>query len=235
MAIAFPRSLLRERTARLVLTRRVISPGVGGSGNVTLLALDGGGLWELDYGSISLRTADHQRMWEALAAISDGGVTPFVVPYCGSRTAPWPLVGGEPLTSYGDIPHDDGTLFDDGSGYYQPVIDVEVIGTPALRDTSMTVRINYGSAFRGGELFSIYHPTAGYRFYRVVGVEEVVPDLDYTLTIRPPLREAVADGTVLDFDRPRCLMQLADPGAMDATWELRRFAQPSASFLEAPV
>lgn len=234
MALFFPRSLLRERTGRLELGRRVISPGMGGTGNLPLIATDGGGLWELDYGAISLRTADHQRVWQALAAVSDGGVTPLVVPYCGSRTAPWPVVDGVIVRST-ELPFDDDTLFDDDTGWFEPAIVVELLAAAALRATTLTVRISAGSPFQGGEHFSILHDVADWRLYRIVGVEEISEGLDYTLTIRPPLREACDEGTALDFDQPRCLMQLADPRALDLTMEMRRFAQVSASFIEAPV
>jgi hypothetical protein len=35
------------------------------------------------------------------------------------------------------------------------------------------------------------------------------------VTFNPPLREAVVDGTQIEFDEPRCTMKLVNAGAMD--------------------
>jgi hypothetical protein len=36
----------------------------------------------------------------------------------------------------------------------------------------------------------------------------------------------------LEFDQPKCLMRLASPDAMALTLDMRRFGEPSASFVE---
>jgi hypothetical protein len=167
-----------------------------------------------------------------LAGISDGGATPFIVPWCGCVENPR-IPGVEPIGN--GIPFSDPVLFSDGVGFYQGSGVVwEVNGAHPLRDTTINIVTRVGSiAPRGGEHFTIVHSTAGPRIYRVVAVQEVAAGFAYTLTIRPPLREAVADDVVLDLDNPRCVMQLADPQAMDLTRELRRSGSPSAHFIES--
>lgn len=207
--------------------------------NISLLGIpdvariDGGGFWVAELSAVVLSQADHIRAWRALEALLDGGVTEVVVPSCESRTAPWPVVDGVKITSYGSIPHSDGTLFSDGSGYYQPVIDCEVVSAANLRATSLVLSFNYGGPLRGGEAFSLEHPTKGHRRYHVGSV--VINDSGQSVvTIRPPLREAVAADTPVNFDRPKCTMRLAASDAMDLTLEMRRFARPSVAFKEAP-
>jgi hypothetical protein len=98
----------------------------------------------------------------------------------------------------------------------------------ALRATRLAISIQQGSPLRGGERFSINHPTAGWRLYQVGAVNAGVA------TLRPPLREAVDPGTWLEFDLPRCLMKLSDPNGMAVTMTLLRFASPNADFIEYP-
>ncbi|MBX6427134.1 MAG: hypothetical protein IRZ09_14560 [Variibacter sp.] len=229
--IYVPAALIRERGAKLELARRVISPGLTLSGVVPLVATDGGGLWRMEFEDIQLTEPDHRRAWRAIAGFADGGANKLVVPFADAAHQPWPVVGGEPLTSYGAIPHADGTLFADDSGYQQPVIMAHVVGSAALRATQLTIAVSYGGPLRGGEHFSIDHPTMRHRIYRVVSVEE--SGGNSLVTIRPPLREAVTDGTRLEFDEPKCVMQPETPDALDIMTDIISVARPSPRFIEA--
>jgi hypothetical protein len=53
-----------------------------------------------------------------------------------------------------------------------------------------------------------------------------------TVTIRPPLREATAAGTRVEFDYPKCMMKLGTPNAMSLALELRRFGRPGLTLEE---
>lgn len=55
----------------------------------------------------------------------------------------------------------------------------------------------------------------------------------HTLTIRPPLREAVEEGDRVEFDHPKCVMQLATPDAMDLVLEHRSHGQSTVKFIES--
>lgn len=141
---------------------------------------------------------------------------------------PWPA-GAAP---YGSIPHSDGTFFSDGTGYYQPVIDVETYGYAELRDTTIYLQLNYCGDLMGGESFSINHPTMGWRLYEI-GTVNYVDDTHVAVTFNPPLREDVPAGTQVEFDRPRCVMQLKAPGSMDLTVVPWTFNSANAEFIEA--
>lgn len=55
----------------------------------------------------------------------------------------------------------------------------------------------------------------------------------HTVTIRPPLREAIEAGKALEFDYPKCIMQLASPNAMDLSLERRVIGQASVKWVES--
>jgi hypothetical protein len=227
----FPRTLLREQTGSWQVVGSTVSPGQSASGVFTRARMDGGGYWRAEYGSINLRTADHVRAWRAVDVLCDSGASPIVVPMCDKRQMPAPIVNGKPLYSYGKISHSDGTLFSDGTGYYQPVVRAVAFNSAALRATTMQIQVLYGSPLRGGEIFSINHPSQGWRCYQIGTVQTNDVGVS-TVTFRPPLRDVVASGAVIEFDRPRCTMMLADPNVLKLTMTMRRFANPDASFIE---
>jgi hypothetical protein len=226
MTLQFPPSLMRERSTRWALTGNTITPGQTSAGAFPVTRMDGGGLWVAELSNISLATADHIRAWRAIAALADGGAEPIIVPRCEKLTFPAPIIDGSPVYSWGEVPHSDGALFSDDTGYYQPVVEAEAASAGALRATSMDVTITTGGELQGGETFSIEHPTMGHRCYVIGSVD------GDTITFRPPLREAVSAGTALEFDQPKCLMRLASGDAMALTLDMRRFGGPSATFVE---
>lgn len=230
--IYVPLSLMRMQAQGLELTSRVISPGLTGAGVLPMVSTDGGGLWRYDLTSIQLYEPNHKRAWRAIAGACDGGVNKLIVSLYDNEHQPWPIVDGVPFTSYDPIPHDDDSYFDDGTGYYQNVIDAQTVGTAALRATSLTVAFAYGGPLVGGEHFSIDHPTMRHRIYRVVRVTEN-DDGDSVVTIRPPLREAVAAATPLDFDHPKGIFQPASPDALDIVTDINQVARPSPTLIEA--
>ncbi len=229
--VFFPKVLCRERTLEWTLGAKTISSGQTGLDALPLARTDGGGLWSAALSSVALTTADLVRCWRALDMLADAGAQPIVMPNIDRVFAPWPIVNGKPLRSYGDVHHSDTSPFSDGSGYYQPVIAAKLTTAAALRATTLTIAISYGSALRGGEHFSIEGPIYSFRMYRV-RTAVYNGDGTATITIRPPLREAATANTVLDFDRPKCVMRLAQSDAMRLGLELRRYGTPNAAFVE---
>lgn len=199
-----------------------------------LMAMDGGGLWGMEFGDIQLTSANLRRAWRAVSAACGGGVNKLVVPYCDPVHQPWPIVDGEPLTSYDSIPHSDDTYFSDGSGYYQNVIVATTVGDADLFDTQIVMDFTYGGPLLGGEHFSIDHPTVRHRIYRVTGVE-INDSGNSIVSFMPPLREDVESGTEIDFDEPKCVMQPASPNALDLTLDIISIGRPSMQLVEAAV
>lgn len=231
MLINLPRSLLRRRDIRFELASRTISPGVTASGVIPLSRTDGGGLWTMDAGEIQLSTANHRRAWRAISGLCDGGVNKLIVPFHDPAHQPWPIVNGEPLEAHEEYGFDDGTLFDDGVGFWQPVIVAKAVGAWAERATTVRLEIEYGGEIESGEHFSVEHPIQSHRPYRIVQAIEVGAGV-YDVTIRPPLREAVVDETALDFDEPKCIMQPVEPNGLDIVTDIINLAQPSVQLVE---
>lgn len=227
MAIEFPRKLLREQNHDWNIVGNTMGAGQTTGASVDVRS-DGGGLWMASLNNIRFLDATDALLWRAVRQICNGGVTPIVVPRNDIPFAPWPA--GAPT---GLIAHSDGTPFDDGSGYYQPVIDITARGAAPLRATAMEFDLNYCGPLQGGEAFSIEHPLFGWRLYEIATVVVAEGGASAAVTFNPPLREAVDDETRLEFDRPRCLMKLATPGAMDLNVTTWPFSLASVKFVEA--
>jgi hypothetical protein len=216
----FPASLARENSIMFELTGTTISGGQTASGVIPLTRMDGGGLWKATLADVALTTADQVRAWRAIAAYCEGGAQPIIVPMCDKRHFP-----GVPGNF--DCPHNDDAPHSDGSDYATNSIEAIAVTAAPLRQAILHIDVT-GGTLRGGEHFSINHPVVGWRLYRIIDVEGGV-----LVQFRPPLREAVAAGTAIEFDHPRCVMRLASTDAMDAKLEQRKWARPTANFIEA--
>ncbi|ULK98839.1 hypothetical protein [Bradyrhizobium sp. I71] len=243
--VEFPRALLRERSHAWNLAGVAVAGGAIASGVGTLTRSDGGGYWTCQMSEIGLsgrsgqavpdRGRDRQRistlLWRAVRQVAAGGVTNLIVPRNDALFRPWPEGTAQAPV---ELPHSDGAWFSDDAGYYQPTIDIVAAGAAALRATSLEIEIANSGALLGGESFSIEHPTWGWRLYEIATVD-MVSDGEATITFNPPLREAVASGESLEFDRPRCLMRLAQPSSMDLRIVPWTFNSASVDFVEAPI
>jgi hypothetical protein len=230
LPVVFPPELMREQS---VMWRIGASTAIGGQsavGAFQVIRLDGGGLWVAELRNISIVTASHVRQFRAIAALAENGVMPLLVPRCERRTMPAHTSDGTLIKPYGDIPHSDGALFSDGSGYYQPVVVASVYAGAALRATTMTIKLDVGGPLLGGEIFAIEHRNQSWRMYEIKTAVAAGPNT--VITFRPPLREAVTAGDLVEFDIPRCVMRLSTPDAMTLELDLRRFGTPSVSFTE---
>lgn len=232
MTIEFPRRLMREESHDWNVVGNVAGSGQTTSGSVSVRT-DGGGLWMASINVIRIsndrdgRNAD-TNLWRAVRQICNGGVTPIIVPRNDVLFRPWPV--GLDASVGLDVPHDDDSYFSDDADYHQTVIDI-ACGPGALRATTLDIAVTYAGELVGGEAFSIEHPTVGWRMYEIATVE--MSDAESgVITFNPPLREAVSGGTKLEFDRPRCLMKLATPGAMDLNVTAQPYNQPSVKFIE---
>lgn len=237
VANEFPLMLMRELSVDWNIFAATATPGQTGSGAFPSSRLDGGGLWVGKLNQILIMSEDAMRAYRALRIAADNGAAALIVPR-HDILQPWPVVGGQTITSYGDVPweNDDGAdvLFGDDAGWSQPVILAETVGEAELRSTSLTIRFAFGGPLRGGECFSIEHPTMDWRLYEIKSIE--LDDLGYSkVTFRPPLREDVAHATAIEFDQPRCRMKLFAPDSMNVSLETFPFTRPTAQFIETDL
>lgn len=241
MTLEFPRTLLREKSHSWNLVGTAAAPGLLSNNVFPMVRTDGGGLWTCSMNSVSLsgikdsafigrqRQREAGLLWRAVRQVCNGGVNPIIVPRNDALFVPWPPGVARDA---GVTAHSDGSFFSDSTGYYQSVIVISCNGGASLRATTMNVNLTYTGDLQGGESFSIEHPTLGWRLYEISTIFAVSAGVA-TISFNPPLREAIADGTVMEFDRPRCLMRLKTPSSMDLTVEPWTFNSASVEFIEA--
>jgi hypothetical protein len=98
----------------------------------------------------------------------------------------------------------------------------------------MTFNFTAAKPLLGGEHFSPAPGDWGWRLHRISRVVSGgLGSGDSTVVqIRPPLRGAVASGTHLNFESPRCVMRV--DGDLSETLSLLRFGKAQARFVEFP-
>lgn len=193
----------------------VIDGGTAISGITDQTEADGGGYLQADFTEGMARTKAAGNAWRVISDADAGDA--FVVLLCAERRF-------QPVGAISTVTHSDDTPFDDDTPYVSSDADYSTTADAVLRATTLAITGISTSALIGGELFSIQHEHWGWRAYRVRSVD------GDTITFRPPLREAVPSGTALEFDTPRCQMQLQ--GATDNSTENGRFTACAVSFVE---
>lgn len=206
---------------------------IGGGPSITgieQVVISDAGFWRLTMTGVVINNYDRVMVWNGIAGILNGRVGTCLIPSLLNGTAPWPILAGHRLTHYGDIFHSDLSSFSDGSGYSQEVITAELDTAIALRGTTATIRVIYGSALLSGMHFSVNERL--FRILRVSNVRASGSDTLYDVTLWPPAREAVLAGESLEFDRPMFRARLATDDAMDVDFGLFKFASPSVEWVE---
>ncbi|WKL57235.1 hypothetical protein Q1W73_16455 [Asticcacaulis sp. ZE23SCel15] len=190
----------------------------------TYAVTDGGGKWTASLSGIWLRKRDHLLAMRAIQPALARYET-IILPSCECRFKPIPA----PITKcHASVPHSDDATFSDGTEYDGGVIDI--YGAAAsLRAVYLRVSISAAAGLRGGEHFSIDHVNEGRRMYVIESLSDDDPNL---IRVWPPLREAVSDNTVLDFDAPSCVMRCTNPDAFFGEIEGGRYANANATFIE---
>lgn len=218
----FPTSRFAFDEQEIDLERRVISGGVSLGGAEDMIATDGGGRWFGEFMNGPLLDREDTLAFRALTALLDEGVTPIIVPFCD----PYHQPGGTSL-----VPHSDDTPFGDDSLYAGGTAWAELSADAALRATTLELNNSLPEELIGGERLTIVHETKLERAYKIAQIVEQTATTA-TVIIRPPLREATAAGTEVDFNNPRCLM--VQQGRAPTRLELGRYGEASIRFVEAP-
>lgn len=218
MADVWPWDLLPPRAERARLQGVAMTGGQSVGGIVRSSRMDGGGLWVIEqeflfHSRAQIKTA------RAIEAGLDGGSGEIVVRVFETPFAP---AGAEVST----VPFSDGTTFSDGTEFASVPTGATLTASAALRDTTVSLTMITG-ALEGGERFGIDHTTKGRRLYTVARID------GDTITIRPPLREACAVGTELDFARPSCTVRLSNPDDFLGALDLNNHTVATAVWIES--
>ncbi len=213
----FPVRLFNPSEVRSTVRQRVLSGGEALDGSATVIATDGGGLWEVSYLGIQLRTEQQSRVWDAWASYLAGGVTECLVPLLSLATAPRGYMGAVSGV------YQDDEEWPTEMRYSGPLIEAHVGADAALRATVLNVVMTKGPKPKGGEKLSI--DGRAYKLIRPLGSG------DYQ--IEPPLRAAVSTNDPIIFDWPmvKCKMRVGDDPI--APLERGRFGKVEINFVEA--
>lgn len=189
--------------------------------------VDGGGRWACTLSGTWLYKRELIKLARAIEVAANGGLTTFTLRTCETGFAPY-LDGAGPST----VPHSDGSPFSDGSEYFQSGISAQAHFPIAKRATTMFIYTDEAAPLKGGEAFSIIHPTMGERRYHVGLVYPLVFKVQ-EITIWPPMREAVTAGTELNMHSPGNAMYLANSEEFLEDINMGRFSRANALFEES--
>lgn len=197
------------------------------SGRKQMVASDAG-YWVGTMSDFPIVTTDQILEWRGIIADLQGGLEDIIIsPFDHLRA---PVHSGLPPILNG-IPHSDGSLFSDGSGYSQSTIKVTSKGALGMRATSAVLTIEQAGNLKRGMYFSVYD---GLRpsMYVVTKPPEVEGS---TATVRflPPLRTTVSSGDEVDFADPKLVMNLASPDAGELALDMGRWSRPSIELQES--
>lgn len=219
MADVFPTRLFGFVDKEVDIERQTITGGTSLAGEQDKTSADGGGRVFAEFSNGSLVDRAQNMAWRAVVTLLEEGVTVMDVPFCQARFTPY----GPGLSG---VPHSDGTPFSDGSLYEAAGGFASIAGPAILRDIVLELDLALPQPLVGGEWFSINHPNKGWRAYRVMRISGA------TVEFRPPLREAVTAGEIVDFMDPRCRM-VAD-GRPGTAVQYGRLGSAAIRFVEAP-
>ncbi len=231
---------LRPARASFDVVGGAVEGGANLLGESVSMEMTGGGQVTAAYESCMVEADDFERheVINWLGARGNGSFRPFTVEIINDWVSPGRTIGG--------IPHSDGALFSDNSGYSQSGAWGKASASAAVGAGKLQVRVyNASRDLRWADWFSIYHATAkGWRAYRYwesiktgAGAETIGGELltyaDYQLGIGPTLREAIAVDTRIEFARPKCVMRF--PRGFTLPWDYEAFysSRPTLQFVEA--
>ncbi|MUZ53020.1 hypothetical protein GOZ97_07380 [Agrobacterium vitis] len=209
--------------------------------------MTGGGFVTATYENCYAQQPEEHEYFNWLAAWLNGSFRFINVPLKTDWQGPFPIIERRPVPIITGIPHSDGALFSDGSGYSQATVFAEVKADAAVNSGQLTIRL-YGATreIRWSDWFSIYHAAVkGWRVYRNWDVISVSVEgtttvsgasltyRDYVLAIQPALREAVTVGTRVEFARPRFVAKIAPGQKISTKVESFWVTRPTLQFVEA--
>ena len=218
MTVEWPIKTLRPQKVAINATPLSVSGPVSVTGRSQAVASDAG-FWRISLGGLWVSDATKALCFRAIAGLLEGRINPILIPFYPYERSMQPTSGASTL--YDTVPHSDGSTFSDGSKYQGGSISVVAAAAVSIRSTTITVTQAYGGTLQAGQHFSI-----GERLYRIKSVSGT------TLTFWPPLREAVAAGARLEFDRPVCRCKLASDTEMNLEIENYYMGTPTVNFVE---
>jgi hypothetical protein len=233
-----PIMYLRPTRASFDVIGNSIDGGTNSTGESISIEIGGGGRVTATYERCVLQGDDTERheVINWLGARGNGGFRFFNVPIINDGIGPFPIINGKRRPIISGIPHSDGSLFSDDSGYSQASVYATITANAVVGAGVVQMQV-FGAArpLRWSDWFSIYHPTKGWRAYRYWEVQSVSAGTNpiYTLAIGPALREAITVGTRVELARPLCVMKFPKGFTLPFDYEGWYQSRPTLQFTEA--
>ncbi|MEZ2220769.1 hypothetical protein [Rhizobium sp. RCC_161_2] len=233
-----PIMYLRPTRASFDVIGNSIDGGTNSIGESIDIEIGGGGRVVCAYERCVLQGDDTERheVINWLGARMNGGFRFANVPIINDGIGPFPIINGKRRPIISGIPHSDGSLFSDDSGYSQATVYGMITANAVVGAGVVQMQV-FGAArpLRWSDWFSIYHPTKGWRAYRYWEVQSVSADANpiYTLAIGPALRQAITVGTRVELARPMCCMKFPKGVTLPWDFEANYQSRPTLQFTEA--
>lgn len=213
----FPLALFPPSQHQPRLAGTALSGGQPINGAPQTADVSTGGWWVYDYDVGLLRTLAQHGAWRAMVAELQSGVQLIEMPVLDALK-PWPPgFPGDPI---------DAAL----------AADVYMPASPAPPTSPVVARIaiTVGGALQGGEYFTVIGPSGAPRLHMVTAITDVTGGVS-TVRVKPPFREDMPSGTVVDFNAPRFVAKMDIAGGKEAWPSLTPpfLAKPKISFVES--
>jgi hypothetical protein len=227
-SLVFPTRLFGPTSLQARVAGQALSGGSNLVNEQQLIEVSGGGRIKADFGDTAMFEREKVLAWRRLVSGTKSGAVPIIVPFSDRRHQPInPKYTGTDTFGL-------ATWVTDRAAWTAEEVTATTTVDAALDATSLTFTFTAPKPLLGGEFVSIAHPTVGWRAYESwrVSAGGAGNGGSTTLLFNPPLREAVPSGTALNFESPRCTMQVV--GDMSEVVSLLKFGKGSASFVEWP-
>ncbi|MFT4129968.1 hypothetical protein [Labrys sp. (in: a-proteobacteria)] len=180
------------------------------------------GYWIATLGDILVNTSDRILELRALVAALEGGLGRVLIGPCECGRVPRP-----PGWPRRHIPFSDQSYFDDGAGFQQSGIAIEIAAPITAGSTRLEVNILQAGELRRGMYFSIDNH---------LHIITSVPDVQEgraSFSFLPPARAAAEAGAEVEFARPRAVMRLSKADTGQLSLDMNRRASPTIELEEA--
>lgn len=225
--IIWPTNLLKPQTISVDIAHRNLR-GPSAPSGFTQVVSNSAGIWRATFSDIPVYNKEMIKAWRAIDTLAEGMLNPISIPVWDYPRSPGSADDyGRNIRDFStSLPHSDGTYFSDDAGYVGSFSTAKVNATASTG--AVTVVINKVTPFsvEPGQRFSINH-----RLYQIRTVTSQSSNIA-TVTVRPPLREALNVGDVVEFNYPRLRVRLVSDEAMYLPLNFNQQSFPSLDFIE---
>ena len=229
--IDWPANLKPNHALIPYIENNTTSSGSSVTGIERLVSTDAG-RWRYGF-RVPIKTQAEVLSWRALMALTETRANIIRVPIedCRYDVASTSGIRAAVRSLIPDagIPHSDGALHSDGSGYSQSFVTGKCIALASQGSTAMTMTLPVGAVPQIGQMFS-----NGDNLYRVKSAR-LVSGATYTLKFEPRLRSVAATGSEFRFDDMSCLMRFSYDAVSRVEMQLLKFTDLELDFVEAVI